>query len=100
MLDTGLMILYSVRGSTRLNTKYCRKGVYIMPNIEMLKEKISESGMTVKAISEKSGIDRVTFYNRLKGVGEFTASEIVGLSDTLRLTNAERDKIFLKRGSM
>lgn len=71
-----------------------------MPNIEMLKEKISESGMTVKAISEKSGIDRVTFYNRLKGVGEFTASEIVGLSDTLRLTNAERDKIFLKRGSM
>lgn len=71
-----------------------------MPNIEMLKEKISESGMTVKAISEKSGIDRVTFYNRLKGVGEFTASEIVGLSDTLRLTNSERDKIFLNRGSM
>lgn len=70
-----------------------------MPNIELLKEKISDSGMTIKAITEKSGMDRVTFYNRLKGVGEFTASEIVGLSDTLRLTNAEREDIFLRRGS-
>lgn len=70
-----------------------------MPNIELLKEKISDSGMTIKAISEKSGMDRVTFYNRLKGVGEFTASEIVGLSDTLRLTNEEREDIFLRRGS-
>lgn len=93
------MLLYSKEGSTRVNTKYCGKGVYIMPNIELLKEKISDSGMTIKAITEKSGMDRVTFYNRLKGVGEFTASEIVGLSDTLRLTNAEREDIFLRRGS-
>ena len=99
MLDIGSMVLYSEKGSTRLNTKYGGKGVDIMPNIELLKEKISDSGLTVKAISEKSGIDRVTFYNRLKGIGEFTASEIVGLSDTLRLSKAERDEIFLKRGS-
>ena len=70
-----------------------------MPNIEMLKAKISESGMTVKAITEKAGIDRVTFYNRLNGIGEFTASEIVGLSDTLRLSKAEREDIFLRRSS-
>lgn len=40
----------------------------------MLKDKITDSGMTVKAVAEKSGILRETLYNRLKGVGEFTAS--------------------------
>lgn len=66
-----------------------------MADIELLKKKIADSGMTVKAISEKSGILRETFYNRLKGSGEFTASEIVALTKTLRLSKSERDKIFL-----
>lgn len=70
-----------------------------MPNIEMLKDKIKDSGMTVKAITMKAGMDRVTFYNRLNGVGEFTASEIVGLSEVLKLTKGEREQIFLQRGS-
>ena len=51
---------------------------------------------TVKAVAEKSGILRETLYNRLKGVGEFTASEIVSLSNTLNLSPTERDDIFLK----
>lgn len=66
-----------------------------MADINMLRDKIKESGMTVKAISEKSGILRETFYNRLNGNGEFTASEIVSLTRVLKLTRAERDKIFL-----
>lgn len=66
-----------------------------MADIELLKKKIADSGMRVKAISEKSGILRETFYNRLKGSGEFTASEIVALTKTLRLSKSERDKIFL-----
>lgn len=65
-----------------------------MADIELLKERIDDSGMTIKAICEKSGILRETFYNRLKG-GEFTASEIVGLTKTLRLSRSDRDKIFL-----
>ena len=67
-----------------------------MPNIELLKEKIEDSGITMTAISKKCGISRVTLYNRLAGVGEFTASEIVGLSETLRLTKPEREQIFFK----
>ena len=67
-----------------------------MPDIKMLKDKITDSGMTVKAVAEKSGILRETLYNRLKGVGEFTASEIVSLSNTLNLSPTERDDIFLK----
>lgn len=67
-----------------------------MPDIKMLKDKITDSGMTVKAVAEKSGLLRETLYNRLKGVGEFTASEIVSLSNVLNLSQTERDDIFLK----
>lgn len=66
-----------------------------MTDIKFLKEKIKDSGMTIVSIAEKSSIDRATLYNRLNGKGDFTASEIVGLSTTLRLTKPERDRIFL-----
>jgi len=66
-----------------------------MTDFDLLKDRISDSGMTMVAISEKSGIERATLYNRLKGVGEFTASEMLGLARALRLTKQERDKIFL-----
>ena len=65
-----------------------------MVDLEKLKETISESGMTVTAISEKSGILRATLYNRLDGVGEFTASEIYRLGKAMRLTRDELDEIF------
>lgn len=66
-----------------------------MPNIEKLKNKISDSGMTVVSISSKAGMLRETLYNRLNGRGEFTASEIVGLTHALNLSKNERDEIFL-----
>lgn len=67
-----------------------------MTDTNLLKEKIDESGMTMVAISRKSGILRETLYNRMNGVGEFTATEIVSLSKVLGLSNKERDKIFLQ----
>ena len=67
-----------------------------MPNIELLKDKIKDSGIPMVTLSKKSGIVRETLYNRLAGVGEFTASEIIGLTDALKLTKTERDQIFLK----
>ena len=66
-----------------------------MTDMNLLLDKIKDSGMTMTAIASKSGIDRTTIYNRLKGKGEFTASEIVALSEVLHLTKPERDKIFL-----
>ena len=66
-----------------------------MVNIKLLEQKIDDSGMTMMAIAEKTGILRATLYNRLKGVGEFTASEIVALTKVLNLTKPERDEIFL-----
>ena len=62
-------------------------------NVELLKKKISDSGMTVSAIADKSGILRETLYNRMKS-GNFYASEIVALTNVLRLTRKERDDIF------
>lgn len=66
-----------------------------MADIELLKNKIESSGMTMSSVAKKSGIVRETLYNRLNEIGEFTASEIVGLSKTLRLSIEERDQIFL-----
>lgn len=66
-----------------------------MTDIDLLLERIKDSGMKMVAIAEKSGIERATIYNRLRGKGEFTASEIVALSDVLRLNRDDRDKIFL-----
>ena len=68
-----------------------------MTNFELLNKKITDSGMTIVAIASKSGILRQTLYNKLDGNGEFKASEIIGLTKTLHLTKAERDKIFLNK---
>lgn len=62
--------------------------------MELLKGKIKDSGMTMTAIAKKSGMLCETLYNRLKGIGEFTASEIVGLTEALHLTAEERETIF------
>lgn len=67
-----------------------------MPDIEALKKKISDSGIPMTTIAKRSGIVRETLYNRLSGIGEFTASEIVGLTDALKLSRTEREQIFFK----
>lgn len=66
-----------------------------MNELSTLKNKIKDSGMTMVALSKKANILRETLYNRLNGIGEFTASEIVSLTRTLNLTKEERDEIFL-----
>lgn len=65
-----------------------------MANVELLKEKISDSGMTITSIADKSGILRETLYNRMKS-GNFYASEITALTKVLHLSRKERDEIFL-----
>lgn len=65
-----------------------------MTNIELLKKHISDSGITMVALAEKAGMQRVTLYNRLNGIGQFTVDEMIGLSSALRLKEEERDEIF------
>lgn len=66
-----------------------------MTDFILLDEKIKDSGMPIAEICRRSGIKKETFYNRLKGKGAFTAPEIVELTRTLRLSNKDRDAIFL-----
>ena len=65
-----------------------------MTAADRLKDKIEERGMPMTTVANRSGILRQTLYNRLNGVGDFTASEIISLSTALRLTQEERDEIF------
>jgi len=70
-----------------------------MSDLDLLRKRISDSGMTMISVARKAKISRVTLYNRLNGTGEFTAPEIVGLTNALHLSKPDREKIFFK-GSM
>ena len=65
-----------------------------MVDISRLRSIIKEKGMTVSATARMAGVERVTLYNRFAGKGEFTVSEIEGLSDALCLSTADRNEIF------
>ena len=71
-----------------------------MSGLALLKERISDSGMTMVSIAKRANMSRVTLYNRLKGIGEFTAPEIIGLTKVLRLSKSDREKIFFSKGLM
>lgn len=64
-----------------------------MVNVQLLKDKIKESGMTTVAICEKSGIVRQTLYSRFENPN-FTLKEIEGLKKTLRLSSRDVNRIF------
>lgn len=66
-----------------------------MTDFDLLNKKIRERGLSMTELSRRTGILRATLYNRLAGVGEFTASEIVALTKCLELSVVERDQIFL-----
>lgn len=66
-----------------------------MADITALKTMIHNKGVSVVALARNSGIERATLYNRFNGIGEFTASEIVKISNALNMSRDERDHIFL-----
>ncbi len=65
-----------------------------MPNLVLLRRKIDDSGLTVTAIAQKSGLKRETLYNKLQGESEFKASEISALTFVLQMSKEERDEFF------
>ena len=67
-----------------------------MVDLERLRSIIVDSGMTLDAIGRKSGMKPYTLTRRLNGDGEFTASEITGLTKALHLKMSERNEIFLR----
>lgn len=79
------------------HTTYSGKGGEDVIDIELLKEKIEDSGMTMTAIANKSGILRQTLYNRLADADGFKVSEVEPLIKTLHLSEKERNNIFFAK---
>lgn len=67
-----------------------------MVDLKRLNAIIEESGMKLDVISKKAGMKPYTLSRRLAGHGEFTASEIAGVTRALRLKMSERNEIFLR----
>ncbi len=66
-----------------------------MVNVNKLRGKIVELGLTTADVAEKMGIDRSTLYRKLNEPDEgFTVKEVADLAKILNLTANELNTIF------
>ncbi len=66
-----------------------------MVNVNKLRRKIVELGLTTADVAEKMGIDRSTLYRKLNEPDEgFTVKEVADLAKILNLTANELNTIF------
>lgn len=70
-----------------------------MVDVDLLMKLISESGMKISAVCEKSGIERRTLWNRLSNGKSylFNVREIDGLSKTLHMNADMVQKVFFAK---
>lgn len=67
-------------------------------NINKLKGKIVENGLTVAALAEKMGIDRATLYRKLSNNGEtMLVKDANAIVSALKLTSDEAVAIFFSQ---
>ena len=66
-----------------------------MANMKKLKLKLKEKGLSVEDVSKTMGINRATFYRKIKNDGEtFTVGDIDKLSRILGLQVDEINEIY------
>lgn len=66
-----------------------------MTNMNLLKSKIVENGLSVEKIVESIGINKSTFYRKLANEGEnFTVEEVYKIASALNLSAREVNSIF------
>jgi len=69
-----------------------------MINVNKLKGKIVENGMTISELAKRIGIDRSTLYRKLNNNGEtFTIKEANLICRELKLTSEEATAIFFTK---
>lgn len=61
---------------------------------ELLDEAIERSGLKPGYIAEKLGISRQAYNNKRRGLNAFRQSEVYVMSDLLRLSDEQSNKIF------
>lgn len=69
-----------------------------MVDVKTLRNRIDMSGIKITHVAKKSGMLRATLYRKLQGKSEFTATEILAISDVLGFTAKERENIFFAKG--
>lgn len=60
-----------------------------MTNTNLLKAKIKELGMTQEEVADRIGISTASFNYKINNKRDFTANEILRLSDALKIENKE-----------
>lgn len=60
----------------------------------LLEEAIEKSGLKPGHIAEKLGISRQAYNNKRRGLSAFRQSEVYVMSDLLKLTDEQSQKIF------
>ncbi len=65
-----------------------------MTNTSLLAKKIAGSAVSKTMMAARMNMSMPTFYSRIAGKSEFSASEIQELSSLLHLTVEEREGIF------
>lgn len=65
-----------------------------MTNSLELELQIKRIGISKRELAEKLNISEMSLFNKVKNVTEFKASEIVALTDILKLTKEQREIIF------
>ena len=71
-----------------------KKGVRFMINTNKLKGLIVERGTTQQAVADSIGIDRSTFYRKMKKGGDFSIEEAKKMKQEIPLTDQEVIEIF------
>lgn len=71
-----------------------RKRGETMVNVNRLKGVIVEKGKTQQQVAEEIGIDRSTFYRKMKDGGNFSVGEASKMAETIPLTDFEAISIF------
>lgn len=72
-----------------------QKEVGILVNINKLKGKIAEKGMSIPTLADKADIDKATIYRKISTDGEgFTVKQVDDICSVLELTLEEAESIF------
>lgn len=65
-----------------------------MTNVNLLKEKIKESGLKHKYIAERLGMTPQGLYKKLSDSSDWFFSQVMVMKELLRLSDDEVNKIF------
>lgn len=68
-----------------------------MVNVQKLKGSIVEKGKTQQEVAAMIGVDRTTFYRKMKNGGNFSIEEVGKIAEAVPLSDEEAITIFFDR---